>query len=419
MKVLWFSNRILNDLSSIKSGSWLFAMREIIEKDVHIVNITDDISVKKVQYSRVGSVEEYVLPRYPLHNGLPASSHVSEILDIVKKVSPDIIHIWGTEQYWGLLLSRGYLSNWKVIVEIQGLMDSCANVFYGGLNVDELKRCKALKEILRPSECLDRKHRAFLHTAQYEREIISTSQFISTQSNWVRNQIGMFTKNDATIYKTLLPIRRGFVESKKWDSTTGVNKRLLIFTSTAYSTPFKGLHILIKALSTLKNKYPDCLLRIAGINLYDKPFWRLSGYERMLLHLIDKYDVRKNIEFLGKINEQQIIDQLYQTCVYVNPSLVESYSAAAAEALLLGVPSVLAYSGAMPDFSEELAVCLYYSPMDYIACAMQIDTLYREGEIRSQLTCNAIKIMTKKCDFENIRQTQLSIYDNIIKSHHH
>ena len=110
---------------------------------------------------------------------------------------------------------------------------------------------------------------------------------------------------------------------------------------------------------------------------------------------------------------------MYQTCVYVNPSLVESYSAAAAEALLLGVPSVLAYSGAMPDFSEELAVCLYYSPMDYIACAMQIDTLYREGEIRSQLTCNAIKIMTKKCDFENIRQTQLSIYDNIIKSHHH
>ena len=307
MKVLWFSNRILNDLSSIKSGSWLFAMREIIEKDVHIVNITDDISVKQVQYSRVGSVEEYVLPRYPLHNGLPASSHVSEILDIVKKVSPDIIHIWGTEQYWGLLLSRGYLSNWKVIVEIQGLMDSCANVFYGGLNVDELKRCKALKEILRPSECLDRKHRAFLHTAQYEREIISTSQFISTQSNWVRNQIGMFTKNDATIYKTLLPIRRGFVESKKWDSTTGVNKRLLIFTSTAYSTPFKGLHILIKALSTLKNKYPDCLLRIAGINLYDKPFWRLSGYERMLLHLIDKYDVRKNIEFLGKLMNNKLL----------------------------------------------------------------------------------------------------------------
>ena len=418
MKVLWFSNRILNDPLSIKSGSWLFAMREIIEKDVELVNITDDISVKEIQYSHIDFVEEYVLPRFPLHEGLPALIHISKIIDIINQVSPDIIHIWGTERYWALLLSRGYLANWKVIIEIQGLMDSCANVFYGGLDIDELKHCKALKDILRPSECLAKKRRDFLHAAQYEYEVISTSQFISTQSNWVRSQIGMFTKKDATIYNTLLPIRKEFVFSKKWEPITEATRRLVIFTSTAYSIPFKGLHILIKTLSILKIKYPDCLLRIAGINLYNKPFWKLSGYEHMLLYLIDKYNVRNNIEFLGKITEQQIIDHLLHTSIYVNPSFVESYSAAAAEALLLVVPSVLAYSGAMPDFSEELAVCLYNSPMDYTACAMQIDKLYNEAEIRAKLTRNAIKFMSKKCDLDNIKQTQLNIYDNVIKSQH-
>ena len=39
--------------------------------------------------------------------------------------------------------------------------------------------------------------------------------------------------------------------------------------------------------------------------------------------MIDKYDVRNNIEFLGKITEQQIIDHLLHTSIYVNPSLLD------------------------------------------------------------------------------------------------
>ena len=418
MKVLWLSNCTLSNHTSTKSGSWLFAMRDIISHDVNLINITDDLTVDKITHKSLEHFEEYIFPHYTLYNGIPRKEDILEILNIINQISPDIIHIWGTEHYWALLQSRGYLQKWKVVLEIQGLMFSCRNVLQAGLNSIEIKRCRSLKDFIKPQSSIRGHHTLFLRAAKYEREILANCKFISTQSNWTRNQIALLTQEDAKIYKTLLPIREEFILSKKWGLDID-SKRLTIFTSTAYSATFKGLHILIKALKMLKLRYPNCLLKIAGPDLYKRPNWKLSGYEHFLLQMINEYDLINNIQFVGLLDASQIIDCLLHTNVYINSSFVESYSASTAEALLLGVPSVLAYSGAMPDFSDELPVCLYYSPMDYIACAMQIDRLFREESTRNQLTRNAIETISKKCDIENIRQTQLYIYDNIIKSPHY
>lgn len=417
MKILWLSNCVLNNQPSVKSGSWLFAMREIIGRDVHIVNITEDVSVKKMQYTSYDNIEEFVFPHFKLHNGLPNTTHILNILDAINQVSPDIIHIWGTERYWALLLSRGYLQKWKVILEIQGLMNSCADVFYAGLTPNETRQCHALKDIVRPSGTVRGQYKHFLHAATYEQEILSNCHFISTQSDWVRDQISLSIPSDAKVYKTLLPIRKEFILSRKWTPSLE-KKQLVIFTSVAYSIPFKGLHILLKAVRTLKIKYPNVVLKIAGLNLHNKQHWRLSGYERLLLNIISEYNLQNNIEFLGRITALQTIENLLLTDIYVNTSFVESYSAAAAEALYLGVPSVLAYSGAMPNFSAEVPVCLYYSPMDYVACAAQIDKLHHDKELYSKLTTNAISVMNSKCDFENIRQVQLNIYNDVINHNH-
>lgn len=414
MKVLWLSNRALSDRNSIKSGTWLFAMRDIIENDINLINLTDNSTIKKITHIQVGNFEEYILPFFKIHRGLPSKKHIAEILTIIDSISPDIIHIWGTEHYWAQLLSRGFLSKWKVILEVQGLIGSCANVFYAGLTASEIHHCHALKDFIKPSKALHKQYLHFMNLSRYEHEVLSSCDFISTQSDWTRDQIRLFIPQHTKVYKTLRPIRKEFTQSKKW-STQEANKSLTIFTSTAYSTTFKGLHILIKALSVLKNRYTDCTLCIAGLNLYDKPKWKHSGYERLLLNIISQYNLQENIRFLGPLTEQQIITQLLQSHVYVNSSFVESYSAATAEALILGVPSVLAYSGAMPNFSSELPIGLYYSPMDYIDCAAKIDILYTDPTLRNTLTQNAIHLMSDKCDNEAVRKIQLDIYNDIIK----
>ena len=62
---------------------------------------------------------------------------------------PDIIHIWGVESYWGLLTARGFVRG-NVLLEIQGIRETCARVFYGGLSWPEVLSTIKTKEFIKP-----------------------------------------------------------------------------------------------------------------------------------------------------------------------------------------------------------------------------------------------------------------------------
>ena len=215
------------------------------------------------------------------------------------------------------------------------------------------------------------------------------------------------------MYETVVPIREEFVRAPSWKE--GDNGIITIFTSISYLLPFKGLHILLKAISVLKKKYPEIQLYIAGNCQVDVPFYRKSGYAKMLTKYIKDYDLKNNIVFLGSLNAYQIVEQLSNCNVYVNSSFVESYSTSAAEALCMGVPSVMAFAGALPDFSREEPVCLYYSPMDYHQLAAKVDRVLTDSSLRNALSQSALKNTRYKCEFDYIRNKQIEIYNDVIK----
>lgn len=410
MKVLWFSNCILSDVVNKGSGSWLSAMKNIMSGYVNIVNITDS-NVDHIIYKTSDKFEEYILPNFKLTDGLPSENNIKKILKIIETVSPDIIHIWGLERYWGRLYSRGYLKG-KVLIEIQGVLSACANASYAGLNEDEIRICYGLKEILRPSLSIKNQYKSFLERAVYENEVLSKSMLVSTQSNWTRAQLSFIIPSTAKVFSTEIPIRSEFVNSTKWNKN--VNKdNIVIYTSISYNRPFKGLHMLLKALELLNRKYPEIKLNISGDKIDTNSRLRRSGYEKFLLKLIHDKNLENCVNFVGRLNAQQVTDYLLDADVFVNPSFVESYSVVAAEALYLGVPSVLAFAGAMPDFSEQDTTALYYSPMDFVACAAQIDKLINDNSLQNKLNKNAISFMENKCNNESVRNIQMKIYNEI------
>ncbi len=412
MKVLWFTNVSLSKSESKGSGSWLFAMKDLIKEDVDLYCISEG-DVQSVMTNNGDGVQEFIIPAFNGKSKLPPDTTIRSILSIIEDINPDIIHIWGIEKYWIRLFEDGFCQR-KYILEIQGLLSSCAAVFWGGLTNRELRKCKSVKEMIFPDSSLKRQYRYYIEKGRNEAGIFARSRYLSVQSVWTRNQLSYISETDSKVFDTLRPIRKEFYLSKKW-SVDGC-KRFVVFTSFSYSVPFKGLHILLKALSCIVEKYPNVELRIAGKDIYSTPFYLRNGYENYLLSLIQDLNIRENVVFLKSLNASSLAAELLSCNVFVNPSFVESYSAAAAEALYLGVPSVLSYAGALPDFSKDDSVALYYSPLDYVDCACKISKFFESSRLSHDYSIKAIKNLSQKCDYISVKERQLSIYESIINS---
>lgn len=115
MRVLWFSNiEITNTLTG--TGSWIFAMANALVNtgEIKLFNITQG-KVKETIRQDYQSISQWLIPYESLKsNGLPKSTTI-QIL--VSEIKPDIIHIWGTESFWGLITARQYIKG-NIILEI-------------------------------------------------------------------------------------------------------------------------------------------------------------------------------------------------------------------------------------------------------------------------------------------------------------
>ncbi len=411
MKVLWFSNCELGNNVSKGSGSWLFAMCRIICNSVELINATLS-NVDQVVYNKYDTFSEVLIPKFKLKDGIPEEKNTKVIQEVIETINPDIIHIWGIEGFWGLLYAKGFIKG-RVILEIQGLMGPCYESFWGGINPKMFAlRSRCLREFLYSGSRLYKNRKVFMERSKQSEYVLSTCRAVSTQSRWVRNQIKFVIGEGCKVYNTLRPIRQEFWDAEQWKSHDNSYK---IFTSLSYYMPFKGLHILIKALSLLKHNHNNVVLEIAGIEKKDLIWYRQFPYIKYLIKLAKKLDVYNNISFVGRLNASEIVKHLRESDVFVNPSFVESYSATTAEAMAVGIPIVAAYAGAMPDFSANQAVALYYSPMDYVDCAAKITVMMENSTIRNELILNSKNEIKNICGSDRVREAQLGIYYDMMK----
>ena len=241
--------------------------------------------------------------------------------------------------------------------------------------------------------------------------IVSHFKYVATQSDWTQDQLLFLCPPETTFFRSLRPVRHEFLTVKKWAPTK--NENPVLFFSYSYCSPFKGIHVLLKALHILVCKYPNLQLHIAGPNFVQKPFYRRDEYEQYLCNYISKNSLSENIVFTGTLDAIHLIDQICNADVVINPSFVESYSAAAAEALALGAPTILAYAGAMPGFSKDRPSALYYNPMDYRSLAAKINLIINDTALRDTLCGNALEVMRIKANPEKVKTCQLETYKMI------
>ncbi|MDB5288273.1 MAG: hypothetical protein JWR05_3222 [Mucilaginibacter sp.] len=409
IKILWLCNVIFSDIKTASTGTWLHSMADALvnTEKVELFNITQ-AKVKSITREDYRSISQWLVPIEPLkRNGLPSSKIIHEIQEIVNNVKPDIIHIWGTENYWGLLSARGYIKG-NVVLEIQGLKFACAKYFYSGLSFRNILECFSLKEFLKPSVSLIGLKRSFDKWGVFEKEMLLKQNTISTQSNWVRTYVKNINPF-AQILNTEIALRSEFIEANKWEADNCIPYQ--IFTSAnSSSISYKGLHILLDAIEILKRRHPQIKLCIAG---YSQTGLRQDGYSKWLKRKIKKLGISENVEWLGPLDAKSIILQMYKANVIVVPSFIETYCLAFDEALTVGVPTVASFAGAMPELATHEKTALFFTPGDVDMCANAIERFMLDKVFAMEISFNAYDEKKTKNN-SNIALSQLEKYNQLL-----
>ncbi len=412
MKILWLCNSSFSGNQIKTTGGWLQPLAEgLYEKGINLINVAQG-KVEDIQKSSYYGIIQYTIPKYKPHGhgNVPNRRSCEIVAHIVEAEKPDLIHVWGTESIWAYMKLYGVFGEVPALLDIQGLLYYYYHYYYGGLSFTDILKCVHLKEIIMPWRTLFFKKREFKLRGENEIKAIKSFDYICYQSEWVKNQLS-FVNSHSRLFPTKIALRKAFYKSPKWKYHCDVNHPV-IFTIASGAIPYKGVHILLRAIFLLKQKYRNIELRIAGEMSVGNLL--LDGYSLFLNDLIKQLDLTDNVSFVGPIDEEQIAKEELQADACVIPSFVETYCLALTEAMIVGCPTVVSYTSALPFTSSPNNDSLFYNSKDYVQCAAHIETLFTDEKKAMFLSKNGIEHRLRDNSREEVVSTQINIYKSII-----
>lgn len=111
----------------------------------------------------------------------------------------------------------------------------------------------------------------------------------------------------------------------------------------------KNILTLIKAFEKIKDKISHNLYLVGG----------KTRYVEELENYVKEKKLGNRVIFTGYLEEEKLKKIMKNADIYVNPSLFEGFGMTAIEAMILGVPTLVAKNTAMPEVTKGL--CYYYN----------------------------------------------------------
>ena len=249
MRIMWFVNDPLPVLSrhlgraTGGSGSW---MPNLLEQLVRIPGVTLDVvtaaqGLPDYQYSE-GGVNYFVIgqPRfYPFFKH--RQRDIERSVEIIRERRPDLVHIHGTERFFGLIPARGLVTT-PCVISLQGLMEPYVPALFGALSPLDLFRSQRFIEIV-TRRGLFWKYRDFVHGARREREILTGARSFMGRTDWDRAWVS--SASATADYFHVGEVLRPAFEQHRWDISQ-CERHSLIFTNAG--EPRRGTEILLKAI---------------------------------------------------------------------------------------------------------------------------------------------------------------------------
>jgi glycosyltransferase involved in cell wall biosynthesis len=343
-------------------------------------------------------------------------SLVQSYLRVIEHFKPDVIHIHGTEFFHGLLTGRKVILT-PCVISVQGIIDVCRKHVLGAMPFMDIISSRTLRDWVR-FDGLAEKAIKWRRYAKWEREIFASNYAFIGRTQW--DKAHTHRLNPRAHYYHCDEILRDPFYEESWNITD--ISRHSIYTSSA-SYPLKGFHVLIKAVSLLRRDFPDITVRTPLAGFYHTArgihyLWkqlRSDGYSKYLTRMIEKEGLERHFFPLGLLEASDVARELKSSHVFVLPSFVENSPNSLGEALSVGTPSVVSFTGGVPSIVKDGVSALCFPPGDATLLADQIRRIFMDDELTTQLSERGRESARARHQRDKIVRQQLGIYESVIQ----
>jgi len=238
---------------------------------------------------------------------------------------------------------------------------------------------------------------------------------------YVLKHCDMCTVNSYATYKEVvsrfpeakekLVIRSMGVDIKKFQKNAKRNnaykkKKIVLFVGRLNEQ--KGIQYLIKAIPRVKDKFPNIRLLIIGE----------GNFRYEMEHLVDYLDIRDEVEFLGAMRHDDIIDYYKMADVFVLPSITssigtEGFGLVLLEAMSAKTPVIGTNSGGIPYIIKNGQNGLLVKEKDNKEIAEAIIKIMSSKKLSSKLAKRGFETATKHYSWEIVARKFNDFYREI------
>lgn len=380
MKILWFTNtpcRATEKLTTCTStsGGWLRALSEniLIDSDIELhIAFYWEKRLQPFEYEGViyhpvlRKGNSNVLGRY-LHrlrsqfSSVSDNKEVKRLLEIVEEVNPDIIHIHGSEENFGMIAPL--LPEKKIVLSVQGLLSPILGKRYAGIPLSDIVRHESLfKRIMFDGAAAEQRRNR--RAAKREQTFMPYIQNILGRTAWDKS--ATLALNPHRRYFMCNEIlRREFYEAQ-WTLTKKKHDFTLVtIVSNGF---FKGLETIYRSAALLTKNKVAFQWKIIGLGVGD-------AYVKITEKHTQLNAKNVHISFEGRKSASEIVQILIASDLYCNCSHIENSPNSVCEAMLLGMPVVASNVGGTSSLLNNYVEGLLVQPGDPYSLTGTIMTL--------------------------------------------
>lgn len=396
MKILYFSGV---DLSMSHTGcGWIPGLLSAMKRNQPEIQLavsylsesgTADFVQDGVEYYPIAKekrllqrIRNFVSPRYTEPEVL------RQMVEVVHRVQPDVIHVFGTETIFGLI---GQYVNVPVVVHLQGLMNPYMNAYFPpGYSIHNLKSWRDRRNYM-----------VNQYYSERERRVFSACRYYMGRTEWDKSVAAILSPGHK-YYHCEEMLRSAFYEYQPQDKKqSGCMKIVSVLSSPLY----KGHDLIIKTASLLK-LHTDISFE-----------WHVFGADNFaFFRNLTQQDVHQlGIIARGRVGEQELIRELDSADVMVHPSYIDNSPNAVCEAQLLGTPVIACHTGGLSTLIRHGETGLLVPANDPYMVVAQLQKLKLDQELYNRISEHGRKTALTRHDRESICASLVEIYQDVIK----
>lgn len=418
-KVLWFS---LSPCGSLRrSGTahvtqgWMISLEDEVKKSPEVeLHVAFFSATEKEPFAFEGvTYHPMFFPQIknPLARILdrrkPVSSTDSKMLPlmlkVVEEVEPDLIHIHGTEERFGLI--QEYVKDVPIAFSIQGLLAPISEKYFSGFPDKDVYGLESWKEKVRLVSYRN-DFNSFVERGKRECGYLKKAKYIFGRTAWDEYITGLM--NNQRKYYVVDEILRSQFYDKQWRKES-FSKASFKIVSTISGGIYKGYETVLRSAALLK--------QYSGIDFE----WIIAGYdqESKWVKIAERYTNIKttdvNVKLLGRIDAEQLSCLLADSDIYVHVSHIENSPNSVCEAMLVGMPVIASFAGGTASLLTTKKEGILVQDGDPYVYAGAISYLYRHFGIAKSYGENARRRALERHNPERIGKQLLDAYADMSK----